>query len=591
MCVVDGLADTAIDPWTDDDGGATPPSGATSSGSGAGPGRGPDVVSLRPRTDREGAGRSAPTPTPLGGHVRPYPGSPMGPRGTAKYGLPALRIGEASHPGPPDVGDGDMDRVRHAAAVAARVARIDELVAGMRAEYRILQAERFGLVGAHTPGDPARVPPPGPPRSARRSGTPSSAFSSSDGAPPTSDGGGTNHRTSHTTTSSFFARIRGEAGAGTGEGHDTPPPAYGSGDEGPWSLSPGSPGEGTLDDQSSHDPAAGSSHKVPCRWLGPDTPGGRICGCRPGVPFTPPMSSASAAAARGRCPIRTPPSPCGPSSPPAGWEGDRCGPSTPFGGRDGTLFHSLHRVGRDGCYCEVFCLCAVKARTDGRLSLAGPGDATGADSETTPDKRRPRAPTVAPRPPRRLPCVGRETYGAVLAPYDCLEPGNLYEALHSMRRVCSCNRVWVKYYHEDMGWGPFLSTVPVSAVARGAMGGTCLSGRQASSTTWTRSMSPASAPWTPFGPMGYPDDPAIVDNPYQVGLFLGAPRPRGNQQRTLFPPTAPGVPAVVFGVPARPRVSPITLRFPRGFVTGSKLLPARLPMPALGRGGGPTGRR
>ena len=95
-----------------------------------------------------------------------------------------------------------------------------------------------------------------------------------------------------------------------------------------------------------------------------------------------------------------------------------------------------------------------------------------------------------------------------------------------------------------------MSTALASAVARGATGSTGLSGRQASSTTWTRSMSPASAPWTPFGPMGYPDDPAIVDNPYQVGLFLGAPRPRGNQQRTLFPPTAPGVPAVVFGVPA-----------------------------------------
>ena len=312
--------------------------------------------------------------------------------------------------------------------------------------YQILQAERFGLVGAHTPGDPARVPPPGPPRSARRSGTPSSALSSSDGAPPTSDGRGTSHRTSHTTTSSFFAGIRGGAGAGIGEGHDTPPPAYGSGDEGPWSLSPGSPDEGTLDDERSHGPAAGSSHKVPCRWLGPDTPGGKICGCRPGVPFTPPYVVCPCCGGPGEVPHK-PPSPCDPSSPPAGWEGDCCGPSSPPGGQDGTLFHSLHRVGRDGCYCEVLCLCAIRARSDGRLSLAGPGDTTGADSETTPDRRRPRAPTVAPRPPRRLPYVGRETYGAVLALYDHLEPGNVYEAFHSMRRVCSCNPVRVKYYH------------------------------------------------------------------------------------------------------------------------------------------------
>ena len=60
-------------------------------------------------------------------------------------------------------------------------------------------------------------------------------------------------------------------------------------------------------------------------------------------------------------------------------------------------------------------------------------------SETTPDRRRPRAPTVVPRPPRRLPCVGHATYGSVLVLYRHLEPGRLYEALHSMRRVCSCN--------------------------------------------------------------------------------------------------------------------------------------------------------
>ena len=141
-------------------------------------GRGPDVVGFCPCADQEGAGRLGPSPSLPERHRRPPPGSPMGPRETARYGFRALRIGEASHPGPLDTDVGDRDRVRHAAVVAERVARIDELVAAMRAEYQTLQAERFGLVGAHTPGDPARVPPPDPPQSVRRSRTPSSAFSS-----------------------------------------------------------------------------------------------------------------------------------------------------------------------------------------------------------------------------------------------------------------------------------------------------------------------------------------------------------------------------------------------------------------------------
>ena len=212
----------------------------------------------------------------------------MGLRETAKYGLRALRIGEASHPGPPDDSGRDMSRLRHAAAVAERVARIDELVTGMRAEYQILQAERFALVAAYTPGGPTGTAPPGPPRTARRSRTPSSSSSGSDGAPPSSDGSGTSHGTSHTTTSSFFARVRGDPGAGTGEGHDTPPPAYGSDDGGAWSVSPGSPDGGATSGERSRGPAVGSSHEVPSRWQGPDTPEGKACGCRPGVPFTPP---------------------------------------------------------------------------------------------------------------------------------------------------------------------------------------------------------------------------------------------------------------------------------------------------------------
>ena len=115
-----------------------------------------------------------------------------------------------------------MSRLRHAAVVAERVARIDELVAGVRAEYQALQTERFALVGAYTPAAPAGAEAPGPPQPARRSRTPSASSSGSSGAPPSPDRGGTSHGTSNTTTSSYFARIRGDPGAGTG-GDTTPP--------------------------------------------------------------------------------------------------------------------------------------------------------------------------------------------------------------------------------------------------------------------------------------------------------------------------------------------------------------------------------
>ena len=191
--------------------------------------------------------------------------------------------------------------------------------------------------------------------------------------------------------------------------------AWAPGDEGPWSLSPGSPDEGAWADEHPHDSAAGNSHEVPGRWLGPDTPDGKACGCRPGVPFTPPYVCCPYCDGPGEVP-HSPPSPCDPSPPPAGWGGNYCGPSYSPEERDGTLSHSLHEVGRDGCFCEMLCLCAIRTRSDGRLSLAGPGDTPGGDSETTPDRRRPRAPTRVLKPPRRLPYVGQETYGAVLAP-------------------------------------------------------------------------------------------------------------------------------------------------------------------------------
>ena len=446
MRVVAGLADTAVDSLTEDDEGATPSPGAASSRCGAPARRGSDVVGLRLRADPGDAEQTSLAPAPLDGHPRPPPGTPMGLRGTARYGLRALRIGEASHPGLPNDSGGDMGRLRHAAAVAERVARIEELVTGMRAGYQILQAERFALVGAYTPGGPTGTAPLGPPRTARRSQTPSSSSSGADGALPSSDGGGTSHGTSHTTTSSFFARIRGDPGAGTGEGHDTPPLAYGTDDGGAWSVSPGSPDGGASSGERSRGPAVGSSHEVSSRWQGFDTPGGKVCGCRPGVPFTPPYVVCQCCDGPGDLP-HTPPSPCDPSAPLVGLEWDAHRPPAAPGDRDVTLSHSFHRVGQGGCYCEVLCVCAIRARADGRLSLSGPGDAAGTESETTPDRRRPHAPTVVPWPPRRLPWGGRETYGDVTAPYVHLDPRNLSGALHSMRRVCSCNPAWVKYCH------------------------------------------------------------------------------------------------------------------------------------------------
>ena len=157
------------------------------------------------------------------------------------------------------------------------------------------------------------------------------------------------HKTSHTTTSSFFARIRGDPGAGTGEGHDTPPPAYGADDEGALSVSPGSPDGDASSGERSREPAVGNSHEVPSRWQrqGPDTPGGKVCGCRPGVPFTPPYVVCQCCGGLGDLP-HTPPSPCDPSAPLMGTEWDAHRPPAAPGDRDGTLSHSLHRVGQGG---------------------------------------------------------------------------------------------------------------------------------------------------------------------------------------------------------------------------------------------------
>ena len=101
MRVVAGLADTVVDSLAEDDEGATPAPGAASSGCDAPARRGTDAVGFRLRVESGEADQTSLTPAPLDGHLRPLPGTPMGLRETARYGLRALRIGEASHPGPP----------------------------------------------------------------------------------------------------------------------------------------------------------------------------------------------------------------------------------------------------------------------------------------------------------------------------------------------------------------------------------------------------------------------------------------------------------------------------------------------------------
>ena len=190
----------------------------------------------------------------------------------------------------------------------------------------------------------------------------------------------------------------------------------------------------------------------------------------------------------------------------------------------------------------------MRSRTDGRLSLAGPGATPGSGFGTTPGRRRPRAPVSALRPPRRLPYVDHATYGFVFVRHRRLEPGSLYEALYSMRRVCSCNPTWVKYYHEDMGWGPFVDRPCVCACP-------WRHGEYRPEWPWGvidhvgPGYEPHVRPADSLRAEGYPDDPAIVDKPYQIGLFFGAPQLRRTGP-TLFPPPAPGPPSVTLRVPA-----------------------------------------
>ena len=170
MRIVERAADTAVDPPTDgDEDDSLSPTADYDSGD-AGVARGTDDVGPCPHRVREDPDNPVTPPFPPGGRKRSFPGIPVGPRETARYGLRGKRLGEASHPGPSD--PGDREYVLRAARVAARVAHVDAAVAAMQAEYQALQTERFGFAGAHTPGDPARGAPPRPPPAASQFGTP-----------------------------------------------------------------------------------------------------------------------------------------------------------------------------------------------------------------------------------------------------------------------------------------------------------------------------------------------------------------------------------------------------------------------------------
>ena len=327
----------------------------------------------------------------------------------------------------------------------------------------------------------------------------------------------------------------------------TPPAAYGSGKEGGWSLSPGSFDEGESSDAGGCGFTLEGRRAGPDRWLGPDTTYGRVCGRRPGVPFAPPCVCCSYCQGPGVA-LDSPPFPYDPTLLPLGWGEGYCGPPGRPEGWDGILCHSPPRVSRDGCPCGTLCLCVIEFQQDGRLSLAGPKVSPGGSSETTPDRRRPRAPTVVMRLARRLPCVGHATYGSVLVPYRHLEPGRFYDALHSMRRVCWCNPPWVRSYREDMGQGPY-SDRPCDCGRPWRRGGYRPSWPCGVIDHMDPGYESSVRPVDRFRAVSYPDDPEIVDNPYRVGLFLGAPQ-LCRSEPTYFPAPPPACPSVTFGAPA-----------------------------------------
>ena len=129
-----------------------------------------------------------------------------------------------------------------------------------------------------------------------------------------------------------------------------------------------------------------------------------------------------------------------------------------------------------------------------------------------------------------------------------------------MRRVCSCNPAWVKYYHEDMGWGLFVER-PCTCGCPWRHGKCRPEWPPGVFDHVSEEYEPCVRPMDALRAEGYSDDPEIVDNPWQVGLFFGAPQLRANQSRTLFPRTAPRVHYVSFGVPAS-STGPIRNHYP-----------------------------
>ena len=168
MRIVEKAADTAVDLSTDGDGDDSLSPIANYDDGGAGGVQGTGDVGPCPHRARQDPDDSAAPLFPPSRQGRSFPGTPMGLRETARYGLRAVCLGEASHPGPYDLGDREyysrVAKVQRGWLTLTLLSSLCELNT-----YQILQAERFGFVGTHTPGVPARGAPPGPPPAAPRS--------------------------------------------------------------------------------------------------------------------------------------------------------------------------------------------------------------------------------------------------------------------------------------------------------------------------------------------------------------------------------------------------------------------------------------
>ena len=104
MRIVERTADTAFDPPTDGDGDDSLPPIADYDYGGADGLQGADDVGPCPQQLREDPKDPAAPLFPPTRRGPSFPGTPMGLRETARYGLRAVRLGEASHPGPSDFG-------------------------------------------------------------------------------------------------------------------------------------------------------------------------------------------------------------------------------------------------------------------------------------------------------------------------------------------------------------------------------------------------------------------------------------------------------------------------------------------------------